>query len=93
MRICVHTAAQAACQLPGHQRPPSWCAFLFALSRFGATNAQGEVDYHQVEQPQMIEACGDTARYLKPYQLVRAAGLWWDESLTVPAAQLLRCML
>jgi hypothetical protein len=38
--------------------------------RFGATNAGGEVEYHQVEQPQMIEACGDTARYLKPYQLV-----------------------
>ncbi|KAI3428839.1 hypothetical protein D9Q98_007656 [Chlorella vulgaris] len=38
--------------------------------RFGATNDDGEVEYHQVEQPQMIEACGDTARYLKPYQVV-----------------------
>lgn len=46
-----------------------------AMRRFGATNSEGEVEYHQVEQPQMIEACGDTARYLKPYQLVRAAGL------------------
>ncbi|PSC69740.1 CHROMATIN REMODELING 19 [Micractinium conductrix] len=39
--------------------------------RFGATNAhEGEKEYEQVEQPQMIEACGDTARYLKPYQLI-----------------------
>lgn len=38
--------------------------------RFGATNDAGEVEYHQVEQPEMIKACGDTARYLKPYQLV-----------------------
>ncbi|KAL6776153.1 hypothetical protein ACKKBG_A20055 [Auxenochlorella protothecoides x Auxenochlorella symbiontica] len=26
--------------------------------------------YQQVDQAQLIEACGDTARYLKPYQLV-----------------------
>ncbi|KAL4427971.1 hypothetical protein ABPG75_002060 [Micractinium tetrahymenae] len=38
--------------------------------RFGATNDEGEVEYHQVEQHEMIEACGETARYLKPYQLV-----------------------
>lgn len=31
------------------------------------------MEYHQVEQHEMIEACGETARYLKPYQLVR----WW----------------
>lgn len=36
--------------------------------RFGATEeAEG---YQQVTQVQMIQACGDGARYLKPYQLV-----------------------
>ena len=36
----------------------------------GEVVAEEEEEYHQVEQPQMIAACGDTARYLKPYQVV-----------------------
>ena len=43
--------------------------------RFGATNDEGEQEYQQVQQEQMIEACGDTARYLKPYQMVGAGWL------------------
>jgi hypothetical protein len=35
-----------------------------------AAAVEDEAEYHQVEQPEMIEACGDTARFLKPYQLV-----------------------
>ncbi len=67
--------------LPMCSGPPPWhqcnvcAAALCGVCRFGATNSEGEVEYHQVEQPQMIEACGDTARYLKPYQMVGAAGL------------------
>jgi hypothetical protein len=36
--------------------------------RFGDTDS--DVAYAQVTQAQLIDACGDTARYLKPYQIV-----------------------
>ena len=38
--------------------------------RFGGTRAEAAEAYQQVTQNQLIEACGDTARYLKPYQIV-----------------------
>jgi hypothetical protein len=37
---------------------------------FGGTRAEAAEAYQQVTQKQLIEACGDTARYLKPYQIV-----------------------
>jgi len=38
--------------------------------RFGGTRAEAAEAYQQVTQNQLIESCGDTARYLKPYQIV-----------------------
>ena len=38
-----------------------------AEGRFGGTDFDTQV---QITQSEMIEACGDTARYLKPYQIV-----------------------
>lgn len=38
-----------------------------AEGRFGGTDFDTQV---QITQAQMIDACGDTARYLKPYQIV-----------------------
>lgn len=38
--------------------------------RFGGTDVTAADEYQQVTQKQLIEACGDTARYLKPYQIV-----------------------
>ena len=60
-----------ACHVGWGCAPGRSAMAAFGRARFGATNDDGEVEYHQVEQPQMIEACGDTARFLKPYQLVR----------------------
>ena len=37
--------------------------------RFGG-DADGKGTYEQVSQAQLMEACGDTARFLKPYQIV-----------------------
>ena len=34
------------------------------------TNGNATESYQQVTQAQLIDACGDTARYLKPYQIV-----------------------
>lgn len=45
------------------------------------------MEYHQVEQHEMIEACGETARYLKPYQLVSRharPGGWLCTHCTAP---------
>jgi hypothetical protein len=37
--------------------------------RFGAIDSES-ARYQQVSQAQLIDACGDSARYLKPYQIV-----------------------
>jgi len=38
--------------------------------RFGGTDVSAAEGYEQVSQQQLIDACGDTARFLKPYQIV-----------------------
>ncbi len=40
------------------------------LEKKGKKGDGGDVEYEQVTQQQLIEACGDNARYLKPYQIV-----------------------
>ncbi len=43
-----------------------------AADRFGATGDEddGEGGFVQVTQRQLVEACGETAKFLKPYQIV-----------------------
>lgn len=40
------------------------------LEKKGKKGDGDDVEYEQVTQQQLIEACGDNARYLKPYQIV-----------------------
>ena len=40
------------------------------LDKKGKKADGDDVEYEQVTQQQIIDACGDNARYLKPYQIV-----------------------